>query len=205
MRLKELGNQWRVYMNRQDYQRLLDHADDADDRRTKLALELGGKCGLRVNETGSLKRGQWRDSTHPDVDQKFLKIWGKDTRKYSEGKKFREVFMPRDVYKTVAQHIVAEQIHPDEQLFSVSKRTLQKNIKDTAKEVAEETGNEDYAKISSHDLRAYFATDRLIRRDVNIEVVMATGGWENRHTMEPYLHAAFDDVIAEEFHESGIA
>lgn len=201
MRLKELGNQWRVYLNPHDYTLLLNHADD---RATELAIQFGAECGLRVNETANIERGQWRDSTHPDVDAKFLRIWGKDTTGEFEDGKYREPFFPRSVFKTTAQHIVAEQIPTGDPLFDVTKRTLQKWIKDTAHAVADETGNDDYRKISSHDLRAYFATDRLIRRNMQIEVVMEVGGWESRDTIEPYLHAAFDDVIAQEFKDAEI-
>lgn len=202
MRLKELQNQWRVYLNPYDY-RLLKNAAD-DHRPTRLALELGAECGLRVNETAELKRGQWRDSTHPDVDAKFLTIRGKDTTGQHEDGKYREPFLPRSVFETMAQHIVADQIPTGDPMFSVTKRTIQKWIKDTAEQVADETGNDDYRKISSHDLRAYFATDHLIRKDMNIEVIMEVGGWESRQTIRPYLHAAFDDVIAKEFRDAEI-
>lgn len=200
MRMKELGNQWRVYMNPHDYRKLKNHAPD---KGTKLAIELGAKCSLRVSETASLKRGDWRETTHPNVNAWFLEIWGKDTTGESENGKYREPFLPPDVFETIAEKGTQDDVQPGEPIFSVTKRTIQKWIKDAAKAVAEETGNDDYKRISSHDLRAYFATDCLIRRDMNEEVVMEVGGWESRKTIEPYLHAAFDDVIAREFREAG--
>jgi len=33
---------------------------------------------------------------------------------------------------------------------------------------------------------------------------MEVGGWESRDTIEPYLHAKFDDVIAREFKDADV-
>jgi integrase len=202
MRLKELSNQWRVYMNPTDYQRLKQQAQG--DIGATLALELGAECGFRVNETAKINRGDWRKTTAEGVDAMFLTIRGKDTTGETEDGKYREPFLPPEVFETIAEKCVEDQIAPGDPLFSVSKRTVQKWIKNCAKAVAERTGNEDYRKISSHDLRAYFATDRLIRRGMKEEVVMEVGGWESRDTIEPYLHAKFDDVIAREFKDAGV-
>lgn len=200
MRLKRLENQWRVYLNPWDYKTLREHAES---RAAEIAIRLGGECSLRVQETADLRRGDWRDSTHPDVDRKFLKIWGKDTTGKREEGKFRSPPLPDDLWCQIAVHIIDEQIYPGEELLPVTKRTVQEYIKRAAIAAAEGTGNEDFEKISSHDLRSYYATDALIRRGMEAEVVMAVGGWASYTNMEPYLNAQFDDVIAAEYDRVG--
>jgi hypothetical protein len=43
-----------------------------------------------------------------------------------------------------------------------------------------------------------------LREGVDIEIVMELGGWESRQTMDPYLNAAFDDIIQHELALAGV-
>lgn len=200
MRLKRLENQWRVYLNPWDYRTLREHAES---RAAELAIRLGAECSLRVQETADLRRGDWRESTHPDVDRMFLKIFGKDTTGKRDEGKFRSPPLPDDLWTQLVVHIIDQKIEPGDEILPVTKRTVQEYIKRAAIAAADATGNEDFEKISSHDLRAYFATDALVRRGMEAEVVMAVGGWKSYTNMEPYINAQFDDVIAEEYDRVG--
>ncbi len=202
MRLKRLENQWRVWLNPNDYETLLKHAHN---EQARLAIRFGGECGLRVSETTNVRYEHVRQSTHPDVDAFFLEVYGKDTTgTLGEMGKFREAFIPRKLLQSVQKYVIEESLSPDDPIFGVTKRTIQAWIKRAAETAAEETGVEDFEKVSSHDLRAAYATDCLIRRDMNVRVVMAVGGWGDYKSMEPYLNATFDDVIADEFEDAGI-
>lgn len=85
-----------------------------------------------------------------------------------------------------------------------SKRTLQREIKKARANAAEQTGNDDYRYISTHDFRAYFATNMLIREGVEPETVMEVGGWENRDSMKPYVNASFNDIIQRDLAQAGV-
>lgn len=189
-------------MNPYDYQTLKEHAPHYT---AELAIRFGAEVGLRVSETTEVTADDIHESTHPDVDAYFIGVYGKDTSgKLGDMGKYRDAFLPYDLFNHVMAHSIKEGIAPGEPQFGVTKRTVQQWIKDAAEAAAESTGNSDYNKISSHDLRAYFATDCLIRRDMNVRVVMEVGGWADYKSMQPYLNAQFDDVIAEEFEQAGI-
>lgn len=203
MRLKRLENQWRVWMNPNDYQALLDHAHDYT---AELAIRYGAEVGLRVSETANVKVAHIRNSTHPEVNERFIGVYGKDTTgKLGDMGKFRDAFIPNGLYEETLFHSFDKEIPADQEQFPVTKRTVQEWIKRAAETAAEETGNEDFAKVSSHDLRAYFATNCLIRHDMNLRVIMEVGGWNDYKSMQPYLNAMFDDVIAKEFVDAGLA
>jgi len=201
MRLKQLENQWRCYLNPTDYARI---RACAESRRAHIAIRLGGECGFRVSETAKFKPGDIRESTS-DVDSRFVKVLGKDTTGTHEDGKYRDAFMPESLYREIRKHAEEEGIEDDEELIPVTKRTTQEYIKRAAIWAGERYNVSDYELVSSHDLRAYFATHHLIRLGMKAEVIQAVGGWNDYKSMEPYLSAQFDDVISESFNEAGIA
>jgi len=81
---------------------------------------------------------------------------------------------------------------------------VQKRVTVTAGQVAEETGNDDWEKVSSHDLRRYFAQTLLVRRNMNPRVVMDVGGWGSFEALKPYLDAPTPEVVNAEFEKAGI-
>jgi integrase len=90
-------------------------------------------------------------------------------------------------------------------LIDLSDRSVQRRVKATAETVADETGDSDWQKVSSHDLRRYYAQTLLVRERMNPRVVMAVGGWSSFEALEPYLNAPTAEVVNEEFENAGIA
>jgi len=202
MRLKQLENQWRVYLHPMDYHRLW---ACAESRRAFIAIRLGGDCGLRVNETANFKLNQVREATVDFMDDAhFLTVYGKDTTGRFDVGKHRETYIPRQLYHLIKKHAREEGIGPDEDIIPVTKRTTQEYIKRAAKACAERYGDERYSYISSHDLRAYWASSLLVRHKVDENVVMSLGGWTSRENMEPYINASFDDLILRELDDADL-
>lgn len=188
-------------MNPTDYKRL---RACAESPAAWIAIRLGGECGLRVNETTKMRFTDIRQSTVLDVDDAyFLEVYGKDTTGESERGKLRHTYIPISLYKAIDWYMDYEDIAPDEELIPVVKRTVQAYIKRAGEEAAEYFDYPDYAKISSHDLRARWATTLLVRYEVPEEVVMACGGWKTRENMEPYINAEADDLIVEKMRDAG--
>ncbi|WP_258560382.1 hypothetical protein [Halorhabdus salina] len=52
---------------------------------------------------------------------------------------------------------------------------MQRRVKATAERVGEETGDSDWQKVSSHDLRRYYAQSLLVRERMNLRVVWKSG------------------------------
>lgn len=74
-------------------------------------------------------------------------------------------------------------------------------VRRIAARAAEATGDDDFEKASTHDLRRRFAQRLLVDEQMNPRVVMAVGGWDSFAAIEPYLNAPSEDVIDEAFQE----
>ena len=74
-------------------------------------------------------------------------------------------------------------------------------MKRTAERAADETGVEDFQKVSTHDLRRRFAQRLLVDEEMNPRVVMQVGGWSSFQAIEPYLNAPTEDVVDDAFAE----
>ena len=74
-------------------------------------------------------------------------------------------------------------------------------VRRTAARAANTTNDEDFQKVSTHDLRRRFAQRLLVDEQMNPRVVMAVGGWDSFAAIEPYLNAPSQDVIDEAFRE----
>ena len=84
------------------------------------------------------------------------------------------------------------------------RRGVRDVVKRTAERVADETGDDDFHYVSSHDLRRRFAQRLLVDRQMNPRVVMAVGGWDSFQAIEPYLNAPTPDIVNEAFEEAGL-
>jgi hypothetical protein len=84
--------------------------------------------------------------------------------------------------------------HP---FIDVKKRQVQNWVSDAADEAAKEAGDDDYRKVSTHDLRRCWASHLLVEEHVSPRIVMALGGWSSYDAIEPYLAAPTKENIIE--------
>ena len=89
--------------------------------------------------------------------------------------------------------------------MDLTERGVRDVVKRTAERAAEETGDEDFTFVSSHDLRRRFAQRLLVDRQMNPRVVMQVGGWDSFQAIEPYLNAPTPEVVNDAFEEAGLA
>jgi integrase len=132
------------------------------------------------------------DGTHHNLEI----IAGKDTTgEYSEGKQ-RETWLPVDLEGLIYRYADDNDID-DDPLIDKSKKTLQNWVDNAAERAAERTGDDDYQRVSSHDLRRCWAHHLLVEEGVSPRIVMALGGWSSYDAIEPYLAAPSEDNIIE--------
>lgn len=122
-----------------------------------------GDCGLRVEEMlyvtpGDISRKMDGRSYELEV------VKGKDTTGKYNGGKQRETWMPVDLERRIHQHTRRESIEDDEPLIPRSKKTVQNWVTNAADRAAEKTGDSDYERVSSHDLRRCWAQLPFDRR-----------------------------------------
>jgi integrase len=115
------------------------------------------------------------------------------------------VYLPRSVERDLPRYQRAEDISDDEPYIDMMRRSVQRIVKTVTEQTAERTGNDDFQKVSSHDLRRYFAHTCLVEKRMNPRVVMEIGGWEDYAALEPYLNKPSPGTIVAEFESAGLA
>jgi integrase len=174
----------------------------AASHRDDLVIQLGGYVGLRAFEVPQICPKHVKRTE--DGDHYRLRVpEGKDTT--GNGGKPRDAYLPADVEGDIHRYTNAEDIDRHEPLVDLSERGVRDVVKRTAERAAEETGDDDFQYVSSHDLRRRFAQRLLVDEQVNPRVVMQVGGWDSFQAIEPYLNAPTPDVVNEAFEEAGLA
>ncbi len=67
--------------------------------------------------------------------------------------------------------------------------------RDSRSRPAGEVGDDDYRRVSTHDLRRCWANHLLVEEAVSPRIVMALGGWSSYDAIEPYLAAPTEENI----------
>jgi len=184
---KNKNGTYKVWLNQKEYHVL---RDNAPARENRIMVRLGGESGLRAFEIPQIKPKHIHDN--------FVRVpKGKDTSGQLGGKS-RDSYLNDDLKRELAYYQQDNGLDPNEPFFDYSDRTIKRKIKAAANVAAEATGDRDFLKVSSHDLRRYFAHTLLVREKVNPEVVMEVGGWSDYESIKPYLNKPTEETIEKE-------
>lgn len=172
----------------------------APTTKHNLVVRVMGRCGLRSFEVPQIKpRHARRDASG---DHYFLRVpRGKDTQTGSG--KARDTFLNTDLEADLYRYANEQDIPDHEPFFDYSPRWIQQLVRDAADAAQEETGDPDWEKFSSHDLRVYFGHTLLVEERMNPEVVMDVGGWNDYQSIKPYLGKPSEENIISEFERVG--
>lgn len=85
----------------------------------------------------------------------------------------------------------------------LSDRAARDVVKRTAQRAYEQTGEEDFKYVSSHDLRRYWGNKMLNELNVNPRIVMEMGGWSSFNSMKPYMSPASPETVTEAMVDAG--
>lgn len=203
--LKE--DRWRVFLDTDEYRTLLESAYEPTrqartTRQVRLEMRLMA-CSMRVDTVSELRYGQFEKRETPEGDRWVCIVEAKDSTDREAETRPRAVFIPNDIMDQVKSYAKRKGLGEDDLLFPHSKRTIQRDVKRSAGNAATKTGDEDYRKVSSHDLRRYFATHLLFRHEVPPPVVRVIGGWKSDDAMFEYLVLP-DDVLFERLGQAGL-
>ena len=173
----------------------------AVSRRDDLIIQLGAFVGLRAFEIPQVCPEHVRRLDGGDHYR--LRIpRGKDT---DTGKgKPRDAYLPTDVERDLYQFARDEGLDDDDPFVDLTPGGIRAVVRRTAEAAAEQTGDQDFTDVSSHDLRRRFAQRLLVDEGVNPRVVMQVGGWSSFSAIEPYLNAPTEDVVNRAFEDVGL-
>jgi len=198
MRLEGTGakDQYKVWMTDDE---LEDVRRAAASRRDDIIIQLGAYVGLRAFEIPQIQPQHIKQ----EGDRYRLRVpEGKDTVN-GEGKP-RDAFLPSSVERDLRQFQTAENIAPRDPFVKLTERGVRAAVKRTVEAAADQTGDEDFRRVSSHDLRRRFAQRLLVEKEINPRVVIQVGGWDSLQAIEPYLNAPTPDVVNEAFEGAGL-
>jgi integrase len=189
------GNEYKVWLTDEEIE---DLRRAANSTRDDIIIQLGAFVGLRAFEIPQVRP---KDINETQSEQYRLRVRaGKDTG--GNGGKPRDAYLPSDVEGGLQRYQNEHNIAPKDPYIDLSQPGVRAVVRRTADRAAEATGNEDFRKVSTHDLRRRFAQRLLVDQQMNPRVVMAVGGWDSFAAIEPYLNAPSEDVIDEAFAEA---
>jgi integrase len=195
MRKERTGSGFKVWLTDDEIEQL---RRAAGSRRDDLIIQLGAFVGLRAFEIPQVTPGHVRRAG--DGDHYRLRVpRGKDT-KTGEGAP-RNAYLPADVERDLYQYQRDEQLDDDDPYVDLTAGGVRAVVRRTADAAAERTGDDDFADVSSHDLRRRFAQRLLVDHGMNPRVVMEVGGWSSFGAIEPYLNAPTEEVVNAAFAE----
>jgi len=193
----------RVFLATHEYETYLEHCS----RRLHLASRIMGETSPRRGIVVELTLNDFFVPDDPDVELAFVKL--RETKDTTEGEnalggKTRISWVPWDLYEEVQQYCEDEGKEEDEPIFDITGSWLKDLVQEAAEATAVATGNPDYKHIRPHDLRAYYATNMVQRLNVDIETVMAMGGWDSRKAIDPYLAKPLPRDLQDELAKAGV-
>lgn len=193
------GPTYSCWITRSEYRNELLPA--APGYRETLAIRLGAESSLRAEEIANVEPQHIVEGA-ADLDERqgwFLQVPERKDTTGETGGKYGKAILPDDLKNEIDRFVNDRNIAPRDKLFGVGKRQIQRYVSITANGAAEETGKEDWGKVSTHDLRRFFAQTCLTRENLNPRVVMYIGGWSSMQALRPYLNAPEEGQILSEF------
>lgn len=195
-------NQYKCWLTPDDADALIEAAERMSHRHKVISL-LGTKVGLRAEEYTRIRpKDVFREG-----GKYRLTIRGKDTTgELGEEGKRRDAYLPERVERELLELQYDEDIDEDEPYYPVTETRIRQMVHEAAQEVARSGygRREDWGKVSSHDLRRFYAHNLLVRQRVNPRVVMKNGGWDTYGAIEPYLNEPTAENVNEEMARAGL-
>jgi len=188
------GNEHKVWLTDGEIE---DLRRATNSQRDDIIIQLGAFVGLRAFEIPQVRP---TDVKETEGGQYRLHVEaGKDTG--GNGGKPRDAYLPDHVERDLQRFQNEHNIAPKDPYVDLKQPGVRAVVRRTAERAARDTGQEDFEKVSTHDLRRRFAQRLLVDQQMNPRVVMAVGGWDSFAAIEPYLNAPSEDVIDDAFAE----
>lgn len=201
VRIDDSSDVVKCWLSRDELDRLESIAGDTWSWEREVAVQLMGRCGLRADEVNYPGPAELRWSD--DGDCWLFEVRGKNTK--GGGPKVRDAWMPEDVQDDIHKYARERGIADGDPWVDAAKSTIRRWVKQAAESAVEETGDERWLHVSSHDLRRSWATYHLVEERVDVRTMMAVGGWSDYSAIEPYLKEPTESRIGEAFREAGLA
>ena len=158
----------RVWLSEQEVNDLLALPED---QQRRIALALGSRCGLRSHEIVKVAPKHVVDT---EAGTMLTVPEGK-------GDKYRETPIPEALAASIRSIGQFRDAPEDTPVVGKATRTLRRWIQEYRENMAEETDDDRWLYLSTHDLRRTWA-GQLANADVDETVALRWGGWNDLET-----------------------
>jgi integrase len=147
------------------------------NERIATALVLEANLGLRISDILNLHLSDIvKDAGRYRLDIREIKT-----------KKERTFTVPLDVYSYIQGYCIDNDIRPDEIIFNLTERAVQKHLKKVCDYL-------EYDKISTHSFRKFFATEIYKNNDYNIILVQKLLQHSTPAVTQKYIGLSSKDI-----------
>lgn len=167
----------KVWLSSDEVDRLLDHVDDPI---TWIGVALGVRCGLRSAEIVAVTPADLVDGP----TGRMVRV------RDGKGGDYRETPAPDELVTRVNTVVEIQNHDNDEPIVDVTTRSLRRRLDKIGDELAEETDDDGWRDLSTHDLRRTWATN-LSESGVDPLVALDWGGWADLETFLDHYQGAF--------------
>lgn len=187
---------YRCWLSEREQEQLLETLKEKPERQ--LAAR-GMLHGLRNDELKWVRISQIRE-LHAEREGYKLRV--------KDGKTgYRETPISCDMVEQMRMYKNASKTRKNRPLITAGKRARRRWISHAGEDLADETGDEDWLKVSPHDLRRTWATSTYYALDTNKadEIIMQWGGWSDAETFRNnYLGRETDTLAVELMDKAGL-
>ncbi|MHC3439562.1 hypothetical protein ACYJ1Y_16090 [Natrialbaceae archaeon A-gly3] len=199
--IKTSDERWRCFLEREEYRMMDELADELYGEE-----EPWVKHGIRIMALsvrfGTLTRIRGGAFHEGERGIMLLRVREKNSRGDDDKRRPRDIWVPRPLYNEFGQYMEENNIGEDDRLFPASESTFRRRFNSLCEELAERTDDEDWSKVTPHDLRRYYAIHFMFRLRVDPALVRQMGGWLSEASMLEYLILP-DDVLVDELQDRG--
>ncbi|OYR57406.1 bacterio-opsin activator [Halorubrum ezzemoulense] len=164
------------------------------DWEQEIAIQLMARVGCRSSGVPSARPENLR--WNGDGEYWEIRVRGKNTK--GGEKTVRDAYVPTKVKENLDRYASERNIADDEPYVSKSESSIGRWVREITDHIAEDTGEERWYEVSSHDLRRTWATHHLVEQSVAVRVMMEIGGWSSYDAIEPYLTKPTPEKIGQE-------
>ena len=201
MKTYKINDEYRCFLTVDEFNKFCQKAKNKYGEDEYWVL-IGIKLLALSVRVGTLERIYTSDFKQGERGVQLLQIWEKNSRNEGGKRRPRDIWIPNPVYNSI-QAYIDEKNKEDDRLIPKSESTFRRRFNNLTEELAEETGNNDWEKVTPHDLRRYFAVHFLFRHRIDPGLVRQMGGWSSQESMVEYLILP-DDVLVDEIESMGI-
>lgn len=179
----------RVWLSKRELQLLIDDINEHESLGKEIGVKLAARGGLRRKELANVKV---KDRVEDEKGHPRIRVWEDVAKKQH----YREPPIPRDLATQIDSLARVQNLDPDDEIVSVSDRTIFRVVKRACNRLEDETNDEGWSRVDVHDLRRSWAT-HILAEGVLPSVVMEWGGWKNWETFRKHYLGEFSPEVLE--------